>query len=43
VSRAAGLDLDDDEGMHEVSEDEEPDMDFSDEAGMDDVDEDEDE
>ena len=43
VSRAAGLDLDDDEGMHEVSEDEEPDMDFSDEAGLEDMDEEEDE
>jgi hypothetical protein len=34
VSRAAGLDLDDDEGMHEVIDDEEPDMDFGDDVAM---------
>ena len=33
VARSAGLDLDDEEGMHEVSEDE--DVDFSDEVGPD--------
>jgi len=45
VSRAAGLDMDDDEGMHEVSEDDEPEMDFSDDAAieMDDSDDDDDE
>jgi hypothetical protein len=42
VSRAAGLDLDDEDGMHEVADDEEPDMDFGDEAGIE-PDEDEDE
>jgi hypothetical protein len=34
VSRAAGLDMDEDEGMHEVSDDDEPEMDFSDDASM---------
>jgi hypothetical protein len=35
VARSAGLDLDDEEGMHEVSEDEDADVDFSDEVGLD--------
>jgi len=35
VSRAASLDMDDDEGMHEVADDEEPEMDFGEEADMD--------
>jgi hypothetical protein len=44
VSRAAGLDLDDDEGMHEVVDDEEPDIDFGDDVAMEvDADEEEDE
>ncbi len=48
VSRAAGLDLDDEEGMHEVAdEEEEPDIDFGDEVATevdrDEEDEDEDE
>jgi hypothetical protein len=42
VSRAAGLDLDDDEGMHEVVDEDEPEMDFSDDAGIDESDDDED-
>jgi hypothetical protein len=43
VARSAGLDLDDDDGMHEVSDDEEPEIDFGDEAGMDLGDDDDDE
>ena len=44
VSRAAGLDLDDDEGMHEVVDDEEPDIDFGDDVAIEvDADEEEDE
>jgi hypothetical protein len=35
VARSAGLDLDDEEGMHEVSEDEDAEVDFSDEVGPD--------
>lgn len=42
AARSAGLDMDDEEGMHEVAEDEDSDIDFGDEAGMD-TDEDEDE
>lgn len=41
VARSAGLDLDDEEGMHEVTEDEEAEIDFSDEAGLEDEEEDE--
>lgn len=41
VARSAGLDLDDEEGMHEVTEDEEAEIDFSDEAGLEDDEEDE--
>jgi hypothetical protein len=44
VSRAAGLDMDDDEGMHEVGEEDEADVDFSDDVAMDaDSDDDDDE
>jgi hypothetical protein len=46
VSRAAGLDMDDDEGMHEVGDDDDADMDFGDEVALevgDDGDDDEDE
>jgi tetratricopeptide (TPR) repeat protein len=42
VARSAGLDLDDEEGMHEVAEDEDSDIDFAEEAGIE-MDEDEDE
>ena len=42
VSRAAGMALDDDEGMHEVDDEEEPDIDFGDDVGMDVDDADED-
>jgi len=41
VARSASLDLEDDEGMHEVSEDEDADVDFSDEAGLDEEEEEE--
>jgi tetratricopeptide (TPR) repeat protein len=41
VARSAGLDLDDEEGMHEVTEDEEAEIDFSEEAGLEDEEEDE--
>ena len=41
VARSAGLDLDDEEGMHEVTEDEEAEIDFSQEAGLEDEEEDE--
>ena len=41
VARSAGLDLDDEEGMHEVTEDEEAEIDFSEEAGLADDEEDE--
>ena len=34
VARSASLDLEDEEGMHEVTEDEDADVDFSDEAGL---------
>ena len=42
VARAGALDLEDEDGMHEVADDEEPEMDFGEEAGMD-ADEEEDE
>jgi len=41
VARSASLDLEDDEGMHEVTEDEDADVDFSDEAGLDEEEEEE--
>lgn len=41
VARSAGLDLDDEEGMHEVTEDEEAEIDFSEEAGLEDEEEEE--
>jgi tetratricopeptide (TPR) repeat protein len=34
VARSASLDLEDEEGMHEVTEDEDADVDFSEEAGL---------
>jgi hypothetical protein len=46
VARAAGMDLEDEDGMHEVAEDEveeEPDLDFEEEAGLSAEDEEEDE
>jgi hypothetical protein len=44
VSRAAGLDMDDDEGMHEVTDEDEPDVDFSEDVSADgDSDDDDDE
>ncbi len=42
VARGGGLDLEDEDGMHEVADDEEPDLDFGEEAGLD-LDEDEEE
>jgi hypothetical protein len=42
VARGASMDLDDEEGMHEVAEDEDADIDFGEEAGVE-MDEDEDE
>lgn len=43
VARSASLDLEDEEGMHEVTEDEDADVDFSEEAGLDEEEEEEDE
>ena len=43
VARSASLDLEDEEGMHEVTEDEDADVDFSDEAGLEEEEEEEDE
>jgi hypothetical protein len=44
ASRAAGLDMDDDEGMHEVTDEDEPDVDFSEDVPLDgDSDDDDDE
>jgi hypothetical protein len=34
ASRAAGLDMDDDEGMHEVTDEDEPDVDFSEDVSI---------
>jgi len=43
VARSASLDLEDEEGMHEVTEDEDADVDFSEEAGLEEEEEEEDE
>jgi tetratricopeptide (TPR) repeat protein len=43
VARSASLDLEDEEGMHEVTEDEDADVDFSEEAGLEEEEDDDEE